>query len=106
MLVAVGKQESGFNQAAVSPAGAIGMFQLMPETAKALGIDPHDATQNIVGGAAYLRDQYKRFGSWPLALAAYNAGPGAVEKAGNEIPDIPETKQYVRSIMAMIQGFQ
>lgn len=93
------RKESGGNQAARSPAGAIGLTQLMPETARALGVNPNDAAQNLDGGAHYLRQQLDRFGSVGKALAAYNAGPGAVQKYGG-VPPFKETQDYVRSIMA------
>jgi hypothetical protein len=89
--------ESGWNPNAVSPAGAIGLAQLMPATAKGLGVDPRDPIQNLEGAARYLSSQYKRFGKWDLALAAYNAGPGAVEKHGG-IPPYRETQAYVKKI--------
>lgn len=91
------KQESGFNSAARSHKGAIGLAQLMPDTAAALGVDPHDPYQNLDGGARYLAQQYAKFRSWRLALAAYNAGPGAVEKHGG-VPPYAETTNYVRVI--------
>ena len=91
------QQESGFNAAARSHKGAIGLAQLMPGTAQALGVDPHDPYENLEGGARYLMQQYRKFGSWRLALAAYNAGPGAVEKHGG-VPPYAETKNYVRVI--------
>lgn len=91
------QQESGWHAGAVSPKGAIGLAQLMPETARHLGVDPRDPTQNLEGGARYLRTQYERFGSWDLALAAYNAGPEAVEQYGG-IPPYAETQGYVRAI--------
>jgi len=95
------KQESGFNPRAVSPAGAMGLTQLMPATARALGVeDPFDPAQNLEGGAKYLRQQYDRFGDWGLALAAFNAGPGAVQKYGG-IPPYQETQDYVRNVLAM-----
>lgn len=91
------KQESGFNPKAVSHAGAIGLAQLMPATARALGVDPKDPKQNLEGGARYLKTQYRKFKSWRLALAAYNAGPGAVVKHGG-IPPYRETRNYVKKI--------
>jgi soluble lytic murein transglycosylase-like protein len=91
------RQESGWYSAAVSPKGAIGLAQLMPDTARHLGVDPTDPQQNLEGGARYLKRQYDRFGSWPLALAAYNAGPEAVEQYGG-IPPYAETQGYVQAI--------
>ena len=91
--------ESRFNPLAVSPAGAAGLAQLMPATARELGVvNRHDPQQNIDGGARYLRQMLDRFGSVHLALAAYNAGPGAVTKAGG-IPRNRETPGYVRSVV-------
>lgn len=91
-------QESRWNPNAVSPKGAIGLAQLMPDTARGLGVNPRDPNQNLEGGARYLSAQYKRFRSWSLALAAYNAGPQAVERYGG-IPPYKETQNYVRIIM-------
>ena len=90
-------QESRWNHKAVSHAGAIGLAQLMPGTAALLRVDPTVPSENLDGGARYLRQQYEEFGSWRLALAAYNAGPGAVKKYGG-IPPFRETKNYVRII--------
>ena len=92
------QQESGWNQGAVSSKGAIGLAQLMPGTAERLGVDANDPTQNLDGGARYLAMMYSRFGSWKLALAAYNAGPGAVEQYGG-VPPYDETKGYVAAIL-------
>ncbi|MCC5948844.1 MAG: lytic transglycosylase domain-containing protein [Nitriliruptoraceae bacterium] len=94
LLAAVVQHESNFDQNVVSRAGAIGLAQLMPGTAAGLGVDPHDADQNLAGGARYLREQLERFGSVELALAAYNAGPNRVEQAGG-VPRIQETMTYV-----------
>jgi soluble lytic murein transglycosylase-like protein len=91
------QQESGWNPNAVSHKGALGLAQLMPATARALGVDPSDPLQNLEGGARYLARQYKEFGSWQLALAAYNAGPEAVKKYGG-VPPYRETTNYVRII--------
>lgn len=90
--------ESNFRPGARSNKGAIGLAQLMPHTARLLGVNPHDPQQNLEGGARYLRQQYRRFGDWRLALAAYNAGPGAVEKYRG-IPPYAETRNYVRLIL-------
>ena len=92
------QQESGWNPAAVSHKGALGLAQLMPGTARRLGVNPRDPAQNLEGGARYLRHQYERFGSWRLALAAYNAGPGAVERHGG-VPPFRETRGYVVAIL-------
>lgn len=91
--------ESNFHPGAVSHAGAIGLSQLMPGTAAGLRVDPWDPAQNLVGGARYLRAQLERFGSADLALAAYNAGPGRVERAGRTIPNITETQVYVLRVL-------
>ncbi|HEY9039214.1 MAG TPA: lytic transglycosylase domain-containing protein [Roseovarius sp.] len=91
------QQESGWRAAALSHKGAIGLAQLMPGTAAVLRVDPHDPRQNLEGGARYLAMQYREFGSWRLALAAYNAGPAAVKKYGG-VPPYTETTNYVRVI--------
>ena len=98
LFLALITAESGFDANAVSPKGAIGLTQLMPATAKSLGIDPYDPEQNLIGGARYLRQQFERFGSWPLALAAYNAGPTRVARLGR-IPNISETRAFVARVL-------
>ena len=102
LLEAVVWQESRWNPSARSRVGAIGLAQLMPGTARDLGVDPRDPIQNLAGGARYLRQQLNRFdGNVEKALAAYNAGPGRVMTAGG-IPSIPETQAYVRAIVARL----
>lgn len=97
LLAAVAKTESGFNPNATSSAGARGLMQFMPATAAGMGIDPLDPAQAIDGAGRYLSAQLARFGSIDLALAAYNAGPKAVERAGG-IPPFVETQNYVRKV--------
>ena len=97
--------ESAGKPQAVSPKGAMGLAQLMPGTAKEMGVtDPFNPEQNIRGGMEYLAQQYRKFGSWPLALAAYNAGPKRVAQAGG-IPNIPETQNYVAKITSGLPDF-
>ena len=91
------QQESAWRTGARSHKGAIGLAQLMPGTAAKLGVNPYDPYENLDGGARYLSQQYRTFGSWRLALAAYNAGPGAVLKHGG-VPPYKETRNYVRKI--------
>ena len=105
LIAAVAKQESGFDATAVSRAGAAGIMQLMPATAKGLGVsNPLDATQSINGGADYLASLLNRFGgNTTLAVAAYNAGPGAVLKYGG-VPPYAETQHYVRNVLALTEA--
>ena len=98
MLQAVAQTESGFNPSATSPAGAIGLMQIMPATAAGIGINPLDPVQSIYGAAELLAQKLKAFGSLPLALAAYNAGDQAVRQYGG-IPPYPETLNYVNTVM-------
>ena len=100
LIAAVIRTESAFQAHAVSPRGARGAMQIMPETQKELGLeDPYDAEANVMAGSAYLRRQLDRFGSLELALAAYNAGPANVIKYGG-VPPFPETQAYLRQVTA------
>jgi hypothetical protein len=98
LAIAIAKNESSFNNDATSPVGAHGMFQLMPGTAKALGVDPNNPVENVMGGIHYLAEQLHRFKSIPAGIAAYNAGPQAViDHRG--IPPFPETRAYVAAVL-------
>lgn len=98
--------ESRFDPLAISPAGAAGLAQLMPATARELGVaNRHDPAQSIDGGARYLRQMLDRFGAIHLALAAYNAGPGAVARAGG-IPRNRETPSYVRNVLSRWSSYR
>jgi soluble lytic murein transglycosylase-like protein len=100
LIEAIIENESAFDSNATSSAGARGLMQLMPQTAVALGVtDSYDATQNIRGGTRYLRSLLDRFGKVELAVAAYNAGPEAVQKYGG-VPPYEETRTYVRDVLA------
>lgn len=103
LLAAVAKVESGFNRAAVSGAGARGLMQLMPGTARGLGVDPMDPAQAVDGAARLLATHLRTYGSVPLALAAYNAGPGAVNRY-NGVPPYAETQAYVTKVQAAMTG--
>lgn len=102
LLHLVARAESGYRQDVVSRKGAIGIMQLMPETAAALNADPHDARQNVAAGARYLRSLLLKYQGYPdqlrRALAAYNAGPGAVARFGG-VPPYAETQHYVQRIV-------
>ena len=100
VLEALAEVESGFRPNALSPSGAMGIMQLMPATAHALGVtDPMDPDKNIDAGARYLREQLDRFGGdLALALAAYNAGPGAVARYGG-VPPYRETQRFVSRVL-------
>jgi len=105
LVAAVARTESGLDPAARSPAGAVGLMQLMPATATVLGVaDPYDPAANVRAGAAYLRELLGRFGgNVPAAVAAYNAGPGTVERYGG-VPPFEETRRYVARVMATLRA--
>lgn len=99
LVAAIVAHESAFDSRATSPAGAAGLMQLMPATAAALGVDdPYDPQQNLRGGTRYLRELLDRFPNIELAVAAYNAGPAAVERFGG-VPPYAQTRTYVRSVL-------
>jgi hypothetical protein len=99
LVKAVVKAESNFQPDALSDKGAQGLMQLMPATAEDLGVDhPFTPEENVLGGTRYLREMYDRFGDWEHALAAYNAGPGAVDRFGG-VPPYAETQEYVERVL-------
>ncbi len=99
LALSIAKKESGFKHELKSPYGAVGVFQLLPSTAKRIGYNPYYLSENVKAGLTYYQMMYKMFGSTELALAAYNAGPGNVKKYGGTIPPFKETKRFVNVIM-------
>lgn len=105
LVKAVIAAESAFDPAAVSPKGAMGLMQLMPATAKDLGVDePFEDAQNVHGGTRYLRYLFDRYGDWLRTLAAYNAGPQAVDRYDG-VPPYEETRQYVQRVLSYYRRF-
>lgn len=103
VLAAQAQKESGGNVNAVSPAGALGLMQFMPATAASMGVNPHDPASAINGAARYMSEMLQQFGTIDLALAAYNAGPGAVRRAGNRAP-YAETSRYVQQVLELARS--
>lgn len=99
IALSIARTESGFSHNARSSHGAVGVFQLMPSTARRMGLNPYSLNDNIKGGIMYYKSMYKMFGSVELALAAYNAGPGNVKRYNNSVPPYAETKRFVSKIM-------
>ncbi len=99
LALSIAKKESGFRHELKSRHGAVGVFQLLPSTAKIMGYNPYYLSENIKAGLTYYKMMYKMFGSTELALAAYNAGPGNVRRHGGRIPPYAETKRFVNIIM-------
>ena len=106
LALSIAKKESGFKHEIKSPYGAVGVFQVLPSTAKKIGYNPYYLNENIKAGLTYYKMMYKMFGSTELALAAYNAGPGNVKKYGGTIPPFRETKRFVNVIMQDYQHFK
>jgi soluble lytic murein transglycosylase-like protein len=105
LVRAVVKAESNGNPKAISPKGAIGLMQLMPETAQMLGVDPYDPAQNLEGGIRFLKQLAMRYGDLDRTLAAYNAGPGAVDRNGG-VPPYRETRQYIHNIKKILNSLR
>ncbi len=99
ITLSIARAESGFRHEARSAHGAVGVFQLMPSTAKRMGLNAYSLNDNIRGGIMYYKNMYKMFGSMELALAAYNAGPGNVKRYNNTVPPYAETKRFIAKIM-------
>ncbi len=105
IALSIARTESGFRHEAKSSHGAVGVFQLMPSTAKRMGLNPYLLNDNIKGGIMYYKMMYKMFGSMELALAAYNAGPGNVKRY-NAVPPYAETRRFVNKIMADYRNYK
>lgn len=99
IALSIARTESGFRHEARSSHGAVGVYQLMPSTARRMGLNPYSLNDNIRGGIMYYKKMYNMFGSVELALAAYNAGPGNVKKYNNAVPPFGETRRFVAKIM-------
>ena len=100
IALSIARTESGFRHEARSSHGAVGVFQLMPSTARRMGYNPYSLNENIKAGITYYKKMYNMFGSVELALAAYNAGPGNVKRYNNKVPPYSETRRFVSKIMS------
>ncbi len=98
IMLSIAKAESGFRQEAIGGGGAVGVFQLMPATARRMGINPYNLEENIKGGIVYYQNMYKMFGSMELAVAAYNTGPDAIKYSNYKVP--ARAQGFVNRIMA------
>lgn len=105
VALSIAKQESNFQNHKQNPSGAVGVFQLMPSTAKRMGLNPYNLNDNIKGGIMYYQMMYKKFGSMDLALAAYNAGPGNVAKYKG-VPPFRETKSFINKIKTNYKTYE
>ena len=105
LALSIAKKESGFKHELKSPYGAVGVFQVLPSTAKKIGYNPYYLNENIKAGLTYYKMMYKMFGTTELALAAYNAGPNAVKKYGG-IPPYQETQNYVKKVLSKYDTYK
>ena len=106
LALSIAKKESGFKHELKSPYGAVGVFQVLPSTAKKIGYNPYYLNENIKAGLTYYKMMYKMFGSMELALAAYNAGPGNVKRYNNTVPPYSETKRFIAKIMKDYKNYK
>ena len=106
IALSIARTESGFRHEARSSHGAVGVFQLLPSTARRMGLNAYSLNDNIRGGIMYYKNMYKMFGSMELALAAYNAGPGNVKRYNNTVPPYAETKRFIAKIMRDYKNYK
>lgn len=106
IALSIARTESGFRHEARSSHGAVGVFQLLPSTARRMGLNAYSLNDNIRGGIMYYKNMYKMFGSMELALAAYNAGPGNVKRYNNTVPPYAETKRFIAKIMKDYKNYK
>ena len=106
IALSIARTESGFRHEARSSHGAVGVFQLLPSTARKMGLNAYSLNDNIRGGIMYYKNMYKMFGSMELALAAYNAGPGNVKRYNNTVPPYAETQRFIAKIMRDYRNYK